>query len=223
MKLIKPSLTKKIYKWNEGDCSFSYFSKNIIINKIFYWRIKKALRMVGRNDYSKKVPNIIDLGAGCGILIPSLSKYGEVYATDKCLKYINKAKLITSKCNIRNYSLCVADIKNIPFKKVFDIVFCLSVLEHVELLDNSIKQIYKIMNKGGVLIVGIPYTSKFVNFLLKIFRLTDDIIHEKKENYMFEVEKTLKKYFLIEKIEKIPFDLIPDSFSLYKLFRCIRE
>jgi ubiquinone/menaquinone biosynthesis C-methylase UbiE len=139
-----------------------YNSKNPLVKKLFYDRIKYAL-------FFSKIRNsqeILDIGTGNGILIRMLRK--------KFPK--NNYTGIDMHRGIRNLEipdtkLLVADVRKLPFKSnTFDRIFCLDVLEHIKELDKAISEIKRVMKDDGILVVSMPQESwiyKTARFFLK--------------------------------------------------------
>ena len=62
----------------------------------------------------------------------------------------------------RDYSKVdiIADIENIPIKDgTFDAVLCVEVLEHTKNPNVALKEIYRVLKKGGTLILTAPFNS----------------------------------------------------------------
>ena len=62
----------------------------------------------------------------------------------------------------RDYSKVdiIADIEDIPIKDAtFDAVLCVEVLEHVKNPNVALKEIYRVLKKGGTLILTAPFNS----------------------------------------------------------------
>jgi len=226
MKFIKPKFEhKKSYlipsvdKENWEDASWAYYSRNPLIREIYFSRLRKVLEMADE----KRGQKILDLGTGSGVLIPSLGKYNKVYAIDREKMFIKKAKKIAKMSNVK--AICIRqDISSkLPFKNsFFDAVFCVSVLEHIEDLDKVMKEVKRIIKPGGLFIVGLPIERFLVKSAFNIFGIKQ---HEDRGHIsdFADINKKLKKYFDIERTEKIPFNLFPDALSLYIVFKCRKK
>ena len=59
----------------------------------------------------------------------------------------------------RHYHVINDDIKNTKLNKKFDVITCISVLEHIDDHRAAMKSMYKLLNPGGHLILTCPYTD----------------------------------------------------------------
>lgn len=238
MKFIKlKSKGFVIDKVNE-DVSFAYFSRSSVIRWIFIKRLKKALNLIDKEDLSQK--RILDIGTGCGYLIPSLVEFGEVYALDKTLLYLQKAKKLCIYNEVKS-NFIASDLERLPFgDKRFEIVMCISVLEHLKNVEPAIQEINRILGDKGTVIVGVPVERFLVNSLFALLGTIKSIMTKKiswgvqnKNKYQevhytdfLEIEKKLNENFNVTKIKTIPslnsFP-IPHSFLLYKLYKCKKK
>ena len=217
MKLILPKV--ELDKDLE-DASWAYFSKNFLIRSVYLKRLKKALKLACESKNNK----ILDLGTGCGILLPSLSQYGEVYGLDYSKKYLDKAKQLCENHNL-NVDLSRVNINEdkLPYQdNFFDVIISLSVLEHIKDLDIALKKVYRILKKEGIFIVGVPVEEFLVKLFFKQQKIDKEVEEVHIQNYN-TIEESLKNYFDIVEIDKLPFRFIPDKLSIYKIFKCVKK
>lgn len=203
MKLILP-LRKKIFTTSIEDTPEErYYSKNKFVRYMYTQRLQLAIDLLNKKKYAK----ILDAGCGSGILIPTLKQFGEVYAFDM---HDNLAKV---RKNI-NANYVKADLLELPFKKAsFDLITCISVLEHVSNLDKALKELKFVLKKKGALIVGIPSDNLFVKLWFFVKRSSAlKTHHASKEQIM----KAIEKHFRIEAKKELK--LGPVVF--YTLVRC---
>lgn len=173
---------------------------------------KKALEWIEQLN----VKSILDLGTGRGDFIESLKKkypqrQYDIYGIDISENMIKKAK---SKGIDAKFS--VGDSQNLKFKNnYFDLVVCINSFHHYEKPDIAIKEMGRVLQNGGVLILGEIYLPKFlaksINKLLpygttgdyKIYS-TDELkkmfqsesLYFENQNYVFPSIKTymFRKY-----------------------------
>lgn len=222
MRFIEPAFTRKYFIPPQGgddwpDASWAYYSRNPVIRMVYYARLRESLKLV---DNARTDQSILDIGTGCGVLIPSLAQYGKVSAVDREEKFLSKARKLCARYNIpadiRN-----ADILHLPFRNsMFDTVTCISILEHVPDLDAAFTEIRRVMKRGGALVVGVPIEKFLVKGIFNIFGLKEKEDRGHCSHYTV-IEQKLGKYFTVKKIRKIPRHL-PHSLSLYKIYYCIK-
>ncbi len=233
MKYISPKRLKNTDKENE-DGSFAYYNKNPLIQEVFLQRLKKATRFIpnknlGDGDY------VLDIGSGCGFMLPTLSKKGKVVALDYTFRYLEKSKSLADLNKINAYYVN-GSIYSLPFKdKQFSLINVLSVLEHIKDTDRGVAEIRRVIEGNGLLIVGVPVERLLVNSLFGLLALKDKLFGGKNYNAkkyrknkyqdvhysdFKEIEASLSKYFTIEKTQKIFSNYISDTFSLYKVYKC---
>lgn len=112
-----------------------------------------------RNIYFKKIISpyvgknlkILDIGCGQGDFL----KICQQNKIDSQGIDVSKKWVLASKK--RGLRAIVSPVENTPFKdESFDIIFCQSVIEHLKDAPKSIKEIHRILKKGGTIIVSSP-------------------------------------------------------------------
>jgi ubiquinone/menaquinone biosynthesis C-methylase UbiE len=138
------------------DKFWSKEKKRRIIHKLQFQKMKKVLK----NLRNKKV---LEVGAGSGIDSLYLAKK---YKTRTfCLDFSEKSLEMISKnfktCNLK-CRIIKADLRKIPFRdNYFDIVFSNGVLEHFKNPLQVILEQKRVLKKGGLLVIGVPYKYTF--------------------------------------------------------------
>lgn len=62
--------------------------------------------------------------------------------------------------------------KKLPYKDgVFDIVFSFDVIEHLPDPSSMLSEIYRVMKKNGIFIIGTPNRNRFLSFILLSLKL----------------------------------------------------
>lgn len=99
--------------------------------------------------------DILEIGCGIGNFTKSLLKFGNVWAID-----INEENLNQTKAVVRNKAkVGFGDIEQNQYfftKKSFDCIVCINVLEHIREDVRALRNMYKLLKKGGVLIILVP-------------------------------------------------------------------
>lgn len=182
------------------------------IRRLYLKRLEMALSLM---DKTRK-DRVIEIGYGSGIFLLELShRFKDVYAMDVHFNaHFVERMLIKEGVNLK---LTTADVMHLPYKAgVFDCIVCISVLEHLNNLNQAIEEIIRIAKPGAQFIFGIPVKNWFMSlsFVLLGFRL--DYLH--KWNHR-QVLKAIGAKLRIERISKFP-NLINQNFSLYMAVSC---
>ncbi|MCS7163463.1 MAG: class I SAM-dependent methyltransferase [Thermodesulfovibrio sp.] len=106
---------------------------------------------------------ILDVGTGTGNLLkPIISKLGEkstIFAIDYSEKMLKIAKKKFSK--VKNIFFILADAHFMPFRDyIFDTVICFGVFPHFDDKEISVKEISRILKKGGRLFIAHALSSQ---------------------------------------------------------------
>lgn len=134
--------------------------KKKVIHKFQFQKMKKVLGNL-------KNKRVLEVGAGSGVDSLYLTKKYKTHAF--CLDFSEKA-LEKINSNFKKYNLkCKiirANLRKIPYPdNYFDVVFSNGVLEHFR---NPLKMILeqkRVLKKGGLLVIGVPY--KYTLYTLK--------------------------------------------------------
>lgn len=102
--------------------------------------------------------NILDVGCGNGRLLKQLNGYNR-FGLDISPEYL--------KClEAEKITLCLSKIEDMPFKNdYFDMIVCTDVLEHVEDLNRSLRNIVRVLKPGGTLLLRVPYREDLSIYL----------------------------------------------------------
>ena len=156
-------------EWWEPDGKFKILHSltpirvKYIKNKLFE---KKQLIKFSKKDLSDF--NILDLGCGGGLVCEPLARLGaNITGIDFVKKNIIAAKKHAKKSNT-NIEYLHQDINNLKFKKKYDAVLILEVLEHIEDWKKIIINVKKLLKPGGKMIIS-TINRNFFSKLFAIF------------------------------------------------------
>lgn len=150
---------KKIYSKEESKKTkinlflyklyFDLKSKKYIMKILF-----SPLKFIVRGTKIKNGDKLLDIGCGSGQFLYDMKEFGmDVYGIEP--GEFDKEGKNKYKLNIKN-----SDLINAKYSKdFFDIITINHVLEHLSNPDKQIKETYRILKKGGVLIIGIPNSN----------------------------------------------------------------
>lgn len=114
--------------------------------RIVYSLLRRYIPRGSRQDR-----RALDLGCGTGLNLEHLERYATTTGTD----YFEEA---LDFCRERGHTLlCKADAAHIPFAdRYFDIATALDVIEHLDDDLAALRELYRVMKPGGLLIVSVP-------------------------------------------------------------------
>jgi len=124
--------------------------------------VEKAIDVSSRND------SVLDVGCGTGSYLIALSKggrgcYGIDPSRDVSLKPA-KERGETEKVSV---FLCQSVGEFLPFKNaVFDVVLCISTLQHVGDQSMTLQEIRRVLKSSGFLLISVP-TIKNISTLFR--------------------------------------------------------
>lgn len=99
--------------------------------------------------------NVLDVGCHSGLFtnrILKKMKASKIYGIDVSSNAIERAKSRIPRGHFQ-----VADAYSLPFQDgIFDAVFCLEVLEHVDFPEKVLSEIKRILKKGGYGVILVP-------------------------------------------------------------------
>lgn len=148
-KFPTPKELNKIYS--------NYFQNKIDYSKNLFW--KKIY-----SEYVKKIKpgKILDIGCGLGDFLQILKKNKwTIYGID-----LNKKSVDESKKKLNTNRIFNKKIEDYSPKIKFKLITMFDLIEHVYKPDKILKKSYKILKKGGYILINTPDTS---NWFKKVF------------------------------------------------------
>ena len=176
--------------------------------------MQKRLELVYLMLGNRKVDRILDVGYGGGTFIPMLSKIAKKVHGIDTMPYPEKVKEILKKEKV-SADLVVGSIFKSSYKdEFFDRVVCVSVLEHFKgrQLNKAIKEMYRVLRPGGILVMGFPVKNPMTDFIIDRFlSFNPDDIHPSGHK---QIINAIKEEVEIDKIIHY-FPFLPLDLSLY--------
>ena len=156
---------KRWDKWAEN-----YDKKSLLQDKL-----RQAQRsVIYILDVNENI-NFLDVGCGTGYAIGEAAKLvngkGEFYGIDLSSKIIEKAK--DNYRDKSNFHFIKANVESIPLNdNFFNIIICTYSFHHYLNPDKALKEIYRLLKKGGKVYILDPTSDKwYVNVINKIIKL----------------------------------------------------
>jgi SAM-dependent methyltransferase len=107
----------------------------------------------------------LDLGGGCGGWLNFLSRNGpsfrELALADSSLQALHLARH-TVPDSVRCYNV---SIDNLPWSRRWDVVFVLDVIEHLADDTGALRQIFRTLKPGGLVIATVPALMAFWSYV----------------------------------------------------------
>lgn len=140
----------------EGNRFDTFFASNryaSLKNFLYNYRIRMKAVNKALNEDRVNGP-ILEVGSG---ISPLLMSNGETVQSDLSVNAMSMMKAKNPRCKA-----VAANIQQLPFKSgSFAYVICSEVLEHVEKDDLAIKELGRVLRKGGKLILTFPHRQMY--------------------------------------------------------------
>ncbi len=175
-----------------------------------------------KDKYANNAGRIIDLGCGnARNLIPF--KDFECYGIDFSEEMLRYAELLSKKHGLK-IKLKKSSLEKLDFKdNFFDFVLMLASLHHIETNEkriNTLKEIYRILKKDGIVLITV-WNKWQLNFL---FRKKDTLIPWNKKDKIYYRYYHLFGYFELKKLlKKINFKILESKINKGNLIFIVKK
>jgi SAM-dependent methyltransferase len=159
MKLILPA--QGTLEPNDEHDPLPYYY-HPLVGWLFRRRLSMALDLVPTGGR-----RILEVGVGSGVLIPTLSsQFAEYHGSDLVL--VNGLdRLVAPACRGTFLKADLLDQQALVADS-YDVIVCLSVLEHIADADGAARALARTLVKGGTLVTGYPMVN---GLMTNLFRL----------------------------------------------------
>ena len=185
---LKVSKVKRIKVKNENYKDFynSFFTENEI--NVFFSgndmrRIKKQYLLKHTfQSISTKGSKIIEIGCGIGDNLYAIKDLDvKLFGSDYSDESINMAKKILPS----EIELKTGDATNLNYESnAFNSVLCIEVLEHIDDYHQAVREINRILQVDGYLVISLPYRHWFPTY----YKLMGHFRHYTRESVTFLLE-----------------------------------
>lgn len=162
------------------------YSKMYDLEASYWWFLGKqslVKSQIGRLPLPGfKEVRLLDVGAGTGIIMKVLEKFGKVCGMELSLEAIGFLKR-------RNLDPIVRSDANdaLPFRnETFTVITCLDVLEHLDNDVDLIREMFRVCRPGGYVLVTIPAFQAF-------WSVHDKVLHHRRRYTKNRLLAILKK------------------------------
>ena len=121
------------------------------------WLYRKRLQM-GLDLVPAGGATVLEIGVGSGILIPTLTARFPLYTGVDLVLADGLAPLVAPGCQARFIRADLLAESDLPEAR-FDVVICLSVLEHIADSERAAAALARTLVKGGTLVAGYPMVN----------------------------------------------------------------
>lgn len=160
----------KLYKiWNQVPVNYYQDStkKNFLQFIWHYIKINNAKKIIKNVDFK----NCLDLGCASGYMISQIAssfpgkQYMGVDVYDRAISHAKK--------KYKNIKFRVVDPKKLPFRNnTFNLIICYETIEHVEDPEKSLKELKRVLSKGGTLLLAMDSGSLLFRIIWTIWENT---------------------------------------------------
>jgi SAM-dependent methyltransferase len=133
-----------------------------ILGALFRHRLTMGLSLM-----PAKHDHILEVGVGSGILVTTLSSNCTEYTGTDLVLAPNLERLVPPTCKASFRPADLLDPASLP-ENHYDVVVCLSVLEHIADCEGAARALARVLVPGGTLIAGFPMVNAF---MAKAFRV----------------------------------------------------
>ncbi len=129
------------------------------------FNLKKVYKFIEKYVPNKEGKKLLDIGCADGSFAALLQKKGfDVYGIDIAKKAIRRARSKGIKAKVGDLG------KKLPYKSnSFDVIIMCEVIEHIFDTDFLLREIYRIIKKGGFLFITTPNVASFTSRVKLIF------------------------------------------------------
>jgi 2-polyprenyl-3-methyl-5-hydroxy-6-metoxy-1,4-benzoquinol methylase len=144
--------------------------------RYYYW---KKLRLICSLFDFDRHATVLDIGCGPGILLPTLANFfDKVTALDINKDDVEIADRVCGHLGLKNVSLYNVDMAAacLPEKSI-DVAFSIDVFEHIKDLSPTIKNMYRAMKDGGLIVVSAPTENAFNDIARRVMGFSKPDTH----------------------------------------------
>ncbi|MBC8321053.1 MAG: class I SAM-dependent methyltransferase [Bacteroidetes bacterium] len=143
------------------------FNRSPRLRKLFYrlldmlllrsWHIRKQIKIWGKTAQGKQ--NILDAGSGFGqydYYLATRNRNWQITGLDLKQEQVDDCNNFFGKTGLTNASFQFGDLTKLNEYEKYDLVLCVDVMEHIEEDELVLKNFYKALKDGGMLLISTP-------------------------------------------------------------------
>lgn len=138
-----------------------------LIRKFFLKRIELCISLLEVEE-----GNILDVGCGSGILLPTLSRINGIIVGMDVHNYLQRVDKYLKKNDFQNIWLVRADSHFLPFRKsVFSAILMISLLDHLDKPRLAINELSQTTNSKATIIFGFHINNVFYTVTIFVWTI----------------------------------------------------
>lgn len=181
-------------KWDPKffDWKISHYRGNLAISQSFEWL-----------EWQNK--RVLDIGCGIGYYSLLLaSRCLEITGIDLSSEAIEIAECHADRLKIHNANFMTSDLFDFDTDSCFDIIYCITVLMHVQDISRALTKIFTLLSPGGYLLIS-DANRFFHGRLFSYFRSQPILMH----TFTFRMMR--------EELEKAGFKVMRESGRIFSI------
>jgi len=212
-KLIIPP-KRLMTQTNAGDPVFFHYYP--ITSIVYRRRLKNTLRLIEDNRFE----NLLEIGYGSGIFLPTLSKIAQSVSALDIHTERDAVRGLLDNYEISNVTLVSDDIMKMPFEDdEFDACVIVSTLEDIQDSERAVSEIKRVVKRRGHLYISLPVKNLITDTFFRLVGEDPEEIHPSDHRYIFSF---LKDNFDIVRVLKYP-RFLPMDLALYVSIHCVNR
>jgi ubiquinone/menaquinone biosynthesis C-methylase UbiE len=162
--------------------------------------------------------HVLDFACGNGVLFPTWEAYGQM--TVGIDLHVTAAHRVRKHFRLEKISLARSQGGNLPFRdESFDLAFAASTLEHFANLQVPLKEIRRVLRRGGQLVFLCPNENEFYGWGRRLagYEKPPDHYHSADE-----VLKAVESFFDLARVSWFP-RWVPPFFAIYRMGKAVKS
>ncbi|MEW5940173.1 MAG: class I SAM-dependent methyltransferase [Chloroflexota bacterium] len=137
----------------------AYSHRNPLINWLFWQRLRVVMKFI---EARAPFDHALDFGCGSGVMLPFLARHSKrVLGLDvDLLAYQTMSRRMDFPTNIEVRDANQSPLASLPAAS-FDLITALDVLEHVDDLPSTLRDLFHLLKPGGWLVISGPTENVF--------------------------------------------------------------
>jgi 2-polyprenyl-3-methyl-5-hydroxy-6-metoxy-1,4-benzoquinol methylase len=185
-----------------------------VVGWLFRRRLRMALDLLPADGR-----RILEVGVGSGVLVPTLTAHFPEYCGSDLVLAEGLDRLVAPSCKAEFIKADLLDQAALAGAS-FDVIVCLSVLEHIADADRAAAALARALVKGGTLVAGYPMVNRLMANLFRWIGFA--AIENHHVTTPATIDKALRRVFRPARRTALP-PLAPVPLSLYQCTAWVKE